>query len=98
MNMNRQVSHNIKKSFLVTLVYVGVGTLCVLPNPYFRDSEFLSDLMTFLMLATLPVNFVSLGIMYADQNAVTSILIVQLVFFFVFWLISFLILKRRTIK
>ena len=80
-------------SFLVSLVYVGLGTisvLCLAPNPPLDG-----DFMIIILALTLPVNFISVGVMYADSSATRIVLIIQMVYFLIFWLIVYFILKRR---
>jgi hypothetical protein len=85
----------LKKSFFITLIYVGIGTICVLfsglKSP---QNEFIDGVMTFIMLITIPVTCISFGIMYSSPNY-SAVLIVQSVVFLLFWLIAFLILNRK---
>jgi hypothetical protein len=87
----------IKKSFFISLLYVGLGTISLVINPH-TASETISDLGTILVFITLPVNFISVGIMYADSNAIGTVLLVQSVVFVLFWFIVYLILKMRLRK
>jgi Trk-type K+ transport system membrane component len=94
--MNKLTFHYIGISFFISLVYVGLGTICVLclrPNPPLDGNW-----MIFALLITLPVNFISVGIMYADSTAIELVLIIQLIYFLLFWLILYSILKRRSKK
>lgn len=95
--MNKLTKRNYRISFFISLAYVGLGTICVLP---LLQNTFLDgDWRIFALLFTLPVNFISVAIMYAGlPNAITLIIIVQLAYFLVFWCILYLILKRRSNK
>ena len=93
--MNKTISLT-KKSFLISLIYVGLGTICVLPilNNTFLDGDWL----IFVLFLTLPVNFISVGIMYAEPDAIGLILVVQVAYFLLFWFIIYRILKQRNKK
>jgi len=89
-------SQHFKKSFFISLIYVSIGTIAVLSM---YPGSFLSgDWMVFVLLATLPVNFISVGVMYADSTAVGTVLIIQIAFFFLCWFIINYILKIREEK
>jgi hypothetical protein len=85
----------LKKSFFITLLYVGLGTisvLCMGPNP--PSSELVSGILTLILFVTIPVTCISFGIMYSSPNY-GAVLIVQSIIFLLFWLIVFSILNRK---
>jgi len=88
----------LKKSFIVTLIYVGAGTVSVLClDLHIQQYEIINDLLTFILLLTIPVTCISFAIMYSSPNY-GAVLLVQSVVFLLFWLILFLILKRKIKK
>jgi hypothetical protein len=79
------------QSLIFSLLYVGLGTLTVFSlSP---ESWFYGDWVFMSMLITLPVNIISFAMAYGDGDAMVSILIVQIIVFFVCWLIVYLILS-----
>ncbi|MDB5143871.1 MAG: hypothetical protein JWQ66_2584 [Mucilaginibacter sp.] len=93
--MNHSTFIALKKSFLITLLYVGLGTISVLClGPNSPSSEFINDLLTLILFVTIPVTFISIGIMYSSPNY-DAVLIVQSIIFLLFWLIVFSILNRK---
>ena len=85
----------LKKSFIITLLYVGSGTISVLymgsNNPL---NEFIDDTLTILLFLTIPVTCISIAIMYSAPNY-GAVLIVQSIIFLLFWLAAFSILNRK---
>jgi hypothetical protein len=95
--MNKLTQKHIKISFFISLAYVGLGTICVLP--IFRDTILDGDWRVYATLLTLPVNFISVAIMYAGlPTAITLIIIVQLTYFLLFWFIVYQIIRRKAKK
>jgi hypothetical protein len=94
--MNKIILHNIKISFFISLAYVGLGTISVLS--IYPSSPLYGSWVTFALIITLPVNFISVGIMYTDPTAIALILIVQLGYFLLFWFIVYRFLKSRAKK
>jgi hypothetical protein len=94
--MNEVTRRNIRKSFFISLAYVGLGTVSVLP---LLQNTFLDgDWRVFATLLTLPVNFFSVAIMISDSKAIGLVLVVQLIYFLLFWLILYGIMRRRSRK
>jgi hypothetical protein len=93
-NMNESRQRYVKISFLIALAYVGVGTICVLP--IFNNTALDGDWRVFVIFCTLPVNFVSVAILYAGlPNAIALISVVQVGYFLLFWLVVHRIIRRR---
>lgn len=84
----------LKKSFLISFVYVGFGTLSVLSSiPSFPLS---GPWAVFGVLLTFPVSIFSFGIAYADSTLTGLILIVESIVFLLFWILLFWYLIRRS--
>ena len=67
----------LRKSFWISFIYVGlslIGLLGMLPNGMFGGqlTAFISPL---LFLLTLPVSFISFGILYSEPNSTMTIII-----------------------
>ncbi len=86
----------IKMSFFISLAYVGLGTISVLS--IYPSSPLYGAWVVFALLITLPVNFISVGIMYTNPTASGIVVIIQVIYFLLFWLILYSILKRRAQK
>jgi hypothetical protein len=87
----------LKKSFFVTLVYVGSGTvtLLIMCAGLGNRGEIIEGLLAIILLITIPVTCFSFAIIYSDQHPVGSVLMIQLIIFFLFWLIAFLWFNRK---
>jgi hypothetical protein len=94
--MNKSSLFQFKKSLLIALVYVGLGTISVLS--IYPSSPLYGSWVIFVLFLTLPVNFISVAVMYSDSSAFESILIIQLFYFFVFWFILYYIMKRKALN
>ena len=93
--MDNIIASALKKSFFITLIYVGLGTLCLFSSLVNTpDNEFIIGLAATIALITLPVTFIGWGILYSSPDYGTALL-VQSIIFLLFWLILFLILKRK---
>nr|MBB6229972.1 hypothetical protein [Mucilaginibacter sp. FT3.2] len=85
----------IKKSFFITLIYVGLGTVSLLCLALkLPENDFINGLLTVILFLTIPVTCISFAIMYSSSNY-GAVLIVQSIIFLLFWLIAFLILNRK---
>ena len=91
--MKKITLQHIKRSLIISLVYVGLGTISVLSM--YPDSPLFGSWVIFALFITLPVNFISIGVMYADPKAIVLVLIIQLAYFLLFWFIVYSIIKRR---
>jgi len=97
--MNRMKFVALKKSFFITLAYVGIGTAALMGLGLNGDSgEFISGLLTIILFITIPVTCISFAIMYSNANAFGVVLLVQSIMFLLFWLILFLIIYKRIKK
>ncbi len=83
----------IRKSFLYSLIYVGIGTISVLglypSSPLYWDWSYIGVLLTF------PVSALSFGIAYGAGTSYTLILLIQLVMFFICWFILYRVMMKR---
>ena len=65
--MTTATSIALKKSFFITLLYVGLGTISVLCLGSNQPSnEFINDILTIVLFVTIPVTCISFGIMYSS--------------------------------
>jgi len=97
--VNKIVSTAFKKSFFITLAYVGSGTVAVMCLGLSGNSgEIISGLMTIILLLTIPVTWISFAIMYSDAHAYSTVLVVQSIMFLLFWAVLFLIINKRLKK
>jgi hypothetical protein len=86
----------LKKSFFITLAYVGSGTVAVMCLGLNGDSgAFIAGLITIILLLTIPVTCISFAFMYANPHAYGQVLLVQSIMFLLFWLILFSIIYKR---
>ena len=89
-NLQTKAKNN---SFIISLIYVGIGTIAVLCSypPYY------GDWVLFALLITFPVSIFSFGIMIAGEYY-TIVIIIQLIIFLVFWYFSYQFLLKKYIK
>lgn len=81
------------KSFLIVFLYVGMGTVALL----FLNSS--SILVPIGLLLTIPVTFISFGVVYIEGGDSTMlVLIVQMFMFLLTWLIVYGVLSKRLRK
>ncbi|KRD11277.1 hypothetical protein ASE21_06110 [Flavobacterium sp. Root901] len=82
-----------KNSLLVSLLYVGLGTIAVLCSypPFYGDWVLVALLITF------PVSILSFGILIAGKYY-TAVIIVQLITFVIFWYLCYKFLLKNMIK
>lgn len=86
-NTKRRAFNN---SLIISLIYVGIGTLSVLCSypPYYGDWVLVTLLITF------PVSIFSFGIMIAGKYYLL-VVIVQIIIFFIFWYLLYQFLKKK---
>jgi ABC-type spermidine/putrescine transport system permease subunit II len=89
--MNSITLTAIKKSFLITLAYVGAGTLTLLIMCSGTGDlgDFINGLLTIILLVTMPVTCISFGIVYSNSHAIGSVLLVQSAMFILCWVILY---------
>jgi hypothetical protein len=87
----------LKKSFFITLAYVGSGTvtLLIMCSGMDNPGDIINGLLTIILFVTLPVTGISFAVIYSDKNAVHAVLLIQSIIFLLFWLIAFAILNRK---
>ena len=84
-------------SFIVSLIYVLIGTLVVLvsfPKYEMAGFDYNHTLWIPLVIITIPVNTLLFGLAMID-NSMFNIIALQLTVFCVFWLFLYKILKRK---
>jgi hypothetical protein len=84
------------KSFIISLAYVGLGTVSVLSG--YPSSPLYGSWVLPAIVLTLPVSVFSFGIIFSDSNAFGSVLIVQSIVLLVFWFLLFRWMDRRIKK
>lgn len=96
--MDNVLTTALKRSFFITLIYVGSGTVSVLClGLHSQHYEIIDDLLTIILFLTIPVTCISFAIMYSSPDY-GAVLLVQSVVFVLFWFILFLILKKMIKK
>ncbi len=96
--MNKLKSNALIKSFFISFSYVGLGTISILsvyPHDFF---SFFGNLRVLMLLLTLPVNFISFGIRFMDDERILLVLFIQFFVFLLFWLIVFKCLSKKIKK
>jgi len=83
----------VRNSFLISISYVGVGTICALG--LYPDSFFHSDFSLIGILITMPVSFLAFGIAYSESDSYLLILIVQFIVFLIFWYLIYRYMKKK---
>lgn len=91
--MNKAKINLLIKSFIISFLYVGLGTLSVLSA--YPSSPLYGSWVLLTMILTLPVNAFSFGIVFSDSDAFGSVLIVQAIVFLICWLLLFRWMNRR---
>lgn len=86
------MNKDLRNSFLISLVYVGTGTLALL----FIYST--NVLVPIVLLLTIPVTFIGGAIAYTEKDSTLPIIIVQVVMFLLFWRIIYSWFKKRTAR
>ncbi|MBF9254182.1 hypothetical protein I2I11_12830 [Pontibacter sp. 172403-2] len=81
-----------QKAFFISLIYVGVGTLCLLSM--YADSPLYGDWAFFGALITLPVTFASFGLLYMEPERFGLALLIQAIMFFVMWYLVYRSLNK----
>ncbi len=86
------------KSLIISIIYVGIGTLSLLS--LYPQSPINTVIAWLGLLLTLPVTFIGFGIMYTEPDTLNSILLTQLILFFLFWFLTYLFLtiKRKLVE
>lgn len=80
-------------SFFIALVYVSISTLSLL-SAYPEDPLY-GEWVTVVLLLTLPVSFIGGAITYACSDCQSQVLLVQVIVFFTFWFLLYLIMKKQ---
>lgn len=82
-----------KRAFIISFLYVFIGTISVLS--VYPEAPLYGDWVIVTLVLTLPVTFISLGVMYADASAFGLVVLIQLVVFCVLWYVLFRVLDKR---
>ncbi|WP_437919712.1 hypothetical protein [Sphingobacterium sp. LRF_L2] len=89
--MNKISKKAYNNSLVISILYVGLGTisvLCLYP-PYYADWVLL------VALLTIPVNFISFGLMFSSPGNWLWVLLIQLFVFFLTWRLVYKWLKKK---
>lgn len=84
------------KSFIVSFLYVSLGTVAILSG--YPSSPLYGGWVLPTMLLTFPVSIWSFGIVFSDSSAFWSVIIVESIVCLLFWLILFKWMNRRLKK
>jgi hypothetical protein len=84
------MNKDLRNSLLISILYVGSGTLALL----FANSS--NTLIPLVLLLTIPVTVISFGIAYTQAESTMLILAVQLIVFLLFWAFLYGRFKKRT--
>ena len=94
--MNELQNRAFNNSLVMSLAYVGLGTLSVLSlYPSFPLS---GEWAWIGVIVTFPVSFIGFGIAYMEPDNYVTILLIQLLVFGLFWFISYRVLLKRYSK
>ncbi len=81
------------KSFLYSLIYVGIATISLLgiypSSPLFFEWSYIAVLLTF------PVSVLGFALSYAMGISYALILLLQLIMFFICWFITYRVMMKR---
>jgi len=86
----------LKISFIITFFYVGLGTVCLL-SMYPKDL-LNGDWVIGGLLFTLPINFISFGIMFMDKNMVTWVYLIQFCVLLFTWVSIYKLFFKSRVK
>jgi len=87
-----------KESFYIALGYVGLGVISLLAmtSKTLMENDFTSILFMVTGILTMPVSFLGFGILWGGgENARTSMFVVQLGVFGIFWYATYRYLANR---
>lgn len=80
-------------AFRISLFYVGLGTLSVCS--IYPDDLFYGDWSLFGLLITFPVSIISFGYRYAEADLLYPVFFIQLIMFFLTFLILSSFIKNK---
>jgi len=83
----------VKRAFIISFLYVFIGTISVLS--VYPEAPLYGDWVIVALLLTLPVAFISLGVMYMDASAFGLVILIQLIVFCVLWYVLYRVLDKR---
>jgi hypothetical protein len=96
-NSNKmEKSKALKISFLISLLYVGLGTISIL-SMYPKDLLY-GGWVIWCLLITLPVNFISFGLMFMDKDQIFWVFLIQLSVLFLTWFLVYRIFFLKRLK
>jgi hypothetical protein len=83
----------IVKSFVFSLLYVGLGTLSLFS---LYPTFFLSGDWAWIgFLLTIPVSAIGFGVIFMEPENEALVLLIQLIHLIILWLFAYLFLRRR---
>lgn len=84
-----------KKALIISIIYVGIGTLAVCSIG--GSDLFYGEWSLYALILTFPVTIISFGYRFAETNYLIPVLIIQFIMFLItFLILSFLIKKKST--
>jgi hypothetical protein len=87
------MSKPLYRSFLYAFLYVLLGTIAVLS--LYPSTPLHGDWAYWALFLTFPVTVISFTVMYAESDATTIVLIVQVVMFLITWRIFYSTFPKR---
>ncbi len=82
-----------KKSLIFSICYVALATMALFSM--YPDSSFHGDWTIYVMLFTLPTSVISFGLLYSGIVNKGIILMIQIIMFFLTWLITYRMMKAK---
>lgn len=83
-----------KKALIISIIYVGIGTLAVCS---IAGSDLLyGEWSLYALILTFPVTIISFGYRYAESNYLLPVLIIQLIMFLITFLTLSAFIKKKT--
>lgn len=91
--MKNSQAYTLKISFIISVIYVGIGTLSLLS----MDPDFIlsGDWAWVGLLITFPVSVIGFGIVYTEPDSSLLIISVQFLHMLLLWFIIYRIMKKR---
>jgi hypothetical protein len=87
------MNEKIRKLFVISFLYVGLGTLSILSM--FPDFPLYGDWSMVGFLLTIPVSFISFGIAFSEPDSQNIIVVTQLIILLILWSIIYLKFRSK---
>jgi hypothetical protein len=84
-----------KKALIISIIYVGIGTLSVCSIS--GSDLFYGEWSLYTLILTFPVTIISFGYRYAEPDYLIPVLIIQFIMFLITFLILSAFIKKKPI-